>query len=117
MTNQEILNIYDGIQELIRSKMPLNIKTSYILAKDKKILEPYVETIKEQQMLLYKKYGHEENGGIKVNNEDIPALQKDLKELLSINNTIGISKVAIQNLDDINIDIETLEKLIPIIDE
>ena len=117
MTNKDILKVYSGIQELIDSKVPLNIKTGYLLAKNKRLLEPFAEAVEEQQLKLYKKYGHEEKDGIKVENKDVPALQRELKELFDIENIINISKIPIQNFEDNTVDVGILEKLIPILEE
>ena len=105
MTNKDILKVYNGIQELIDSKVPLNIKTGYLLAKNKRLLEPFAEAIEEQQLKLYKKYGHEEDNGIKVENKNVPALQRELKELFDIENIVNISKIPIQGFEDNSIDL------------
>ena len=79
MTNDEILKVYKGISDLIEAKIPLKIKTSFLLAKNKKILEPFVETIEHERINIYRKYGNEtDDGMIKVEKTDIPKVEKDL---------------------------------------
>ena len=79
MTNDEILKVYKGISDLIEAKIPLKIKTSFLLAKNKKILEPFVETIEHERINIYRKYGKEtDDGMIKVEKTDIPKVEKDL---------------------------------------
>ena len=116
MTNGEILKVVEGLKELIKLKLPLNIKTSYWLARDKQILETVANTITEKQLEIYKKYGHViENGDIKVEAEFVPDLNKDLEALMAIDNEIPIIKINLTDFGDIQIPFDTLEKIIDII--
>lgn len=118
MSNDEILKVYKGISDLIEAKIPLNIKTSFTLAKNKKILQPFIETIEHERINIYKKYGNEtEDGAIKVEKIDIPKVEKDLDELLNINTKVEITKLTLNDFGDNNINIDILEELMPIIIE
>jgi len=53
MTNEEILKVYKGIADLSKNNIVLNIKTSYILAKNRQLLASYVQIIEEKKIELY----------------------------------------------------------------
>ena len=115
MTNEEILKVYKGIADLIEAKIPLNIKVSYTLAKDKKLLTPYVEIIETERIKIYNKHGTQEDGNIVVAKENIPELEKDIKELMEVNNKVEITKILLSDFGENEIGIEILEELMPII--
>ena len=118
MTNEEILKVFQGITALVNNKIILNIKTSYTLAKNRTILIPFVQTIEAERIKLYERYGIQtEDGDIKVSNENMPNLEKDLKELFSIENKVNIVKIKIEDLQEAEISIDILENLMPIIIE
>lgn len=52
---------------------------------------------------------------IKVEKTDIPKVEKDLQELLNIDNNISITKLELDDFGDNDIRIDILEELIPII--
>ena len=118
MTNSEILKVYKGITDLSKKNISLNIKTSYILAKNRQILEPYVQIIEEKQIELYQKYGEiNEDSTIRVPKEKIQVMREELKTLMEIKNKVEITKITLDDLGENNIDIDTLENLMPIIIE
>lgn len=116
MTNEQILNIFEGLNLLVENKIPLNIKTSYILAKDKKIITEFYNLIDEKRIELYKKYGKvQDDGTINIPKENFTLLENDLKELFQIENKIPITKIKLEDLGNENINIDIIEKLLPII--
>ena len=118
MTNEEILNLNKGLEDLSKLNLALNIRVSYNLAKIKAILKPLVSIIQEKQMDLYKRWGEPaEQNSIKVPTEKIPNLEKDLKELYEIDNEVNLSKVKVGDFGDVEIPIEVIEELISIIEE
>ena len=118
MKNKEILTVIKGLSELEELDIPLKIKTSYLLARNRQILTPFADIINEQQIELYKKHGHKtENNTYKVSNEKIPDLEKDLNELLEIENKVQIVKLKLSDFGDNDIPFGVVEKLLPIIIE
>lgn len=118
MTNEEILSVMKGLDDLNKLNVPLNIKVSYNLAKIKSVLRPLAGLIQEKQMELYRKYGERsDNNTIKVPVEKMPFLEADLKELLDIENEVNITKVKIHDFGDIEILFDIIEELIPVIEE
>lgn len=117
MTNEEIMRVYQGITELINNKIVLNIKTSYILAKNKSVLTSFVQVIEDERIKIYNKYGIRTEDTITVPKEKIPDLEKDVNELFSIENKVPITKIKIDDLADAEIGMDILERLMPIIIE
>ena len=117
MTNREILNVIHGLAELREIKVPLNIKTSYILARNDKILSEYATIINSKQIELYKKWGNIEDNKIVVPLEKKENLENDLEELLNIDNKVQIVKLHLQDFGDVEIPFNILEDLFPIIIE
>ena len=117
MTNQEILKVIKGLDDLSQLKLALNIKTSYNLARLKAVLSPFVDTIQEKQMELYKKYGEENNGTITVPKEKIPHLEAELDELLNIENKVQFVKLKLEDFGETEIPFDIIEELLPVIIE
>ena len=118
MTNKEILSVIQGLSDLEELDLPLNIKTSYILARNRQILTPFTDIINQQRIELYKKFGDKtDNATYKVPNEKIPDLEVELNELLDIENKVSIVKLKLEDFGDNNIPFGVIEKLLPIIIE
>ena len=118
MTNKEILTVIKGLSELDELNIPLNIKTSYLLARNRQVLTPFTDIINSQQLDLYKKYGEStEDDTYVVPKEKMPQLEQDLNDLLEINNKVQIVKLKLEDFGDNNIPFRVIEKLLPIIIE
>ena len=118
MTNQEAVNVYNGLTELINKKIKLSVRTSYTLARDKAELEKLVQVIEQEQRRIYFKYGTQQlDGSIKVPQEKIEDLNKDLTALMEIPIEKNLFKVRLEDFGDENIEFGTIEKLMPIIEE
>lgn len=117
MTNEEIINVVEGITQLKKNKIILDIKTGYTLAKIMSQLKSYAEVINQERIKIYMKYGESlENGDIRVPNEKIPDLTNDIKELMSIENEISFEKISIDKFNGEQIELETIELLMPILE-
>ena len=117
MTNREILSVLHGLAELREIKVPLNIKTSYILARNDKILSEYATIINDKQIEIYAKWGNKDNGKIIVSPDNRENLEKDIDELLNIDNKVQIVKLHLQDFGEVEIPFNILEDLFPIIIE
>ena len=118
MTNEEILKVYKGIADLSKNNIVLNIKTSYILAKNRQLLASYVQIIEEKKIELYQKYGTiNEDATVTIPKENMQTLEKELKTLMEIKNKVEITKITLDDLGENKISIEILENLMPIIIE
>lgn len=116
MTNNEIIKLYRGLDRLSQDdSLKFSVATCFLLFKNKKILTPVIESIKETRMILLKKYGTPQDGGITIPNERLPEFQKEYNELMDTENEIELNKISIEDLKDIKIDMKTMEDLFPII--
>ena len=118
INNKEILDVMQGLVALTQEKIPLNIKTSYVLARNKKTLSSYVDIIKEKQIELYRKWGTEDDEhNITVPKDKIPELEQDLDELFTIDNQISLITLKLEDFGEVELPFDILEKLLPIIEE
>lgn len=118
VTNEEVLTILKGLSELEELKLPLNIKTSYYLARIRQTLNSYANIIQDKQMEIYKKYGEQTSRNeYKVPEEKMNELEKDLKDLFSVENEMEIQKLKLNDFGDNEVPFYVIEKLLKIIDE
>lgn len=117
MKNGNILEMARGLNELEELNLPLNIKTSFIFARNIQILAPLVNVIQEKQMEIYKKYGNEtERNTYKVPDEMIPTVEKELNELLNIEIDVDLVKLKLEDIGEIQIPLNVLKKIIYMIE-
>ena len=118
MKNKDIINLMDGLFELSKLNLPLNIKTSYALARNYQVISPIANLIDQQRIDLYKKYGElTEDNTYKVSNEKLELLEKELNELLEIDTKVPIINIQLDNFGEATIPFNIIEKLLPIIKE
>ena len=118
VTNDQVLTLLKGISELEELDLPLNIKLSYNLAKNRQILNPYGAIIGHSQIKIYDKYGEKTGRSeYKIPEENIEIAQKELDELGKISNEIDLTKISISDFEDNKVPFYVLEKLLLIINE
>lgn len=118
ITNDQILTLIKGISELEELDLPLNIKLSYNLAKNRQTLNQYFTLIGQKQLEIYAKYGEKVGRTeYKIPEENIDMAQKALNELGEIQNEINLTKININDFEDNKVPFYVLEKLLPIIEE
>lgn len=116
ITNEEIMETLIGLQNLEELDMPLDVKTSYYLAKDRKTLMQLGNIISRQRLEIFKKYGEETKPGeFTVPNEKTEILQSDLEKLFNITNEVVIDKVSLEDFGDNKIPFYVMEKILPLI--
>lgn len=118
MTNREIIQVYNGINKLYDSDIKLDVKLSYTLAKNKRLLQPLMEVIENEQYKILKKYGNlSEDGSITVPKEKTNELNEDLVQLQQLENKVEITKIKLDDFNDEVIDFKIISDLMPIIIE
>ena len=117
MTNKEIYSIYEGLCELSNNKeLQFPIKISYILAKNKLKLESYYKAISDCEKKIWLQYGKQkEDGSIWMPNENIEKANQALQDLMEIDNNVNIETINIEDFGNINIQLDTLTKLMNMI--
>lgn len=118
MTNGEIFKLYEGLWDICSDKdLKFKVKTSFILAKNKVLLEPYYTAIIEARTKLLKQYG-EETGGeeFSIPQENIESFTHDVNILWSVENNIKIEKLKLEDLGEELINADRIEKILYMID-
>lgn len=115
LTNEQILSVNQSINDLRESKAILNIKASYKLARIKKTIQSFIDTIQQEQMKLYQKYGEQEEDKIRVPAEKLKEFTEEFEELMKINNNIEIEPIGIDEFGDVEIDFNIMEGLMDIL--
>lgn len=118
LNNEEIIKLMKGLNDLQELKLPLNIKTSYILAKNKQSLTPLVNLIEQKRMELYRKYGtQKDDGSVVVPKERISELEIELNELLEVENNVELMELNLDSFGDVEIPFDILEELLNMVNE
>lgn len=107
LSNEKILTDITKLREISKRELP--IKASYAIAKNLKKIEDELEIYyKEREKLIDKYAEKDENGKIKVDNngfiifKDKEGWDKEIKELLAIENDIKIHTFPIDVLEGYN---------------
>lgn len=118
MTNKEIYNLYGGLNEISQnSEYKFNIKTSYILAKNKNLLEPLYQAIIMTRQKLFDKYGEpQEDGGWLIPKQQVTQFTQEWDTFMEIENIVNVQKISIDSLEENKLGIDIVEKLLPIIE-
>lgn len=110
LRNEKIVNSIHVLSKL--TNMDLNIKVSYAIAKNISKIEKELEVYNKEKSKLINKYGEkDEEGKLKKNEDetvkiiDTESWDKDIKELLEIENEIDIHKINEEDLFKCNCNI------------
>ena len=119
MKNKDIYNLYDGLCQISADKdLKFDIKTSYILAKDKHVLEPYYNAVAETRQKLLEKYGRvHDNGDWIVPKENVKEFTKEWTDFMEMENLIQLEGITLEDFKDEKIGVELMEKLLSLIDK
>lgn len=121
---QEIYNMYDAIMQLSQEKTAM--PTAYYIAKNTRIIKEEASQIDEARQKLINEYGEkkadgtlntQENGMIKIEDAGLIAFQEQLGKLMNAEIDVAIRKIPLSSLNNINISINTIETLLPIIED
>lgn len=116
MTNKEILNTYEALSKLNKSDIKFNIKVSYKLAKNKKILQPFYEAIISARYKKLIEIGEQnKDGTITIPNEKIDEADKIIKDLFEIDNKIELEKISLEELEEYDLEFDIIDGLYNII--
>lgn len=106
LSNEKILNDAEQLVKISQKSLP--IKASYAIAKNLAKIESELKIYNKEKEKLIEKYAErdekgniipDENGQIKLKIECIADWNKDIKELLAIENDIAIHKFPISALE------------------
>lgn len=106
LSNERILRDIPKLSEIIKKQLP--VKVSYAIAKNIAKIEAELNVYNKEREKLIEKYSVkdeqgktivDENNQIKIREENITDWNRDIKELLSIENEVDIHKFSIDALE------------------
>lgn len=119
---KEVYDMYDAINALSQEKTTM--PTAYYIAKNTKIIKEEAASIDEARQKLIMEFGEkkddgslntQENGMVKIEDSKLTAFTEQLNNLLNAEINIDIKKIPLSSLQQINIPINSVEVLLPII--
>ena len=117
MTNSEIINLWWALETISKdTSFTFDIITCFLLAKNKQIIAPIVNSIVEARKSLFQKYGKPNNKDITIPFENIEEFQTEFEKLMNIKVDLAIDKIPIEKFQGAKINIKLMEALLPIIE-
>lgn len=116
LSNERIVNAINALAKLYKAQ--LQIKVAYAISKNINKIESELEVYNTEKTKLINKYGKkdkegnlavDENGKVHLKEEHIEDYNRDIKELLSIENEIDIHMIQLDALLNSNCDISVEE--------
>lgn len=116
LTNERIVNSINILGELNNARLP--IKVAYAITKNINKIDSELKAYNEEKAKLIDKYGEkdkegklkaDEYGNVTLNKERIKDWNRDIKELLSIENEIEIHMIQLDDLLNIDYTISPAE--------
>ena len=115
LSNKRILNGVDVLSALTNKQLP--VKVSYAIAKNVTKIEAELKTYNSEREKLLEKYSKKgedgksitENGNIIIQEDKIQEWDKDIADLLVIENEIDIHKFSINEFNNKDYDISPAE--------
>ena len=106
LTNKQIINSIDSLKNL--SGKELDVKTSFIIAKNIKAIDEISDIFVSEKMKLVNKYGTkdkegnlkvEDNGAVEIAKNNLKEWNRSYAEHLKIENDVDIQKIKLNDLD------------------
>ena len=118
MTNTDIYTVYESLVKLSQNKeLKMPAKVGYVILKNRNLLEPYYKALIESRYSIIEKYAEKnEDDSLEVPSDKIEDANKELVELLALEEEINLSKINVNTLPD-GIDLEILDNLMPILED
>lgn len=118
LSNERIINEATGLGAITQKQLP--VKVSYAIAKNIIKIERELKVYNSEKQKLIDKYASKDedgnpiitNGNIEIPKENAANWNKDIKELLEIENEIDIHKFNISLLDNSNCDFTPAELML-----
>lgn len=118
MKNKDIYDLYEGLATIGQDNgLKFDARTSFYLARNKNLLEPYYNAIVETRTRILEKYGEaKEDGNWFVPKSKIEEFTREWDAFMSIENIVNLQKIKIEDFQT-QVNIEIMGKLLPIIEE
>lgn len=105
LSNERVVNTINALSKLNNAQLP--IKVAYAISKNVNKIESELKVYNTEKAKLVNKYGEKdkegklkvgENGNVSLKEEHIEDYNRDIKELLSIENEIDIHMIQLDDL-------------------
>lgn len=103
ITNNEIYTLASRLNEMFQdANQRLPIKLNFFLQKNKKTLLTLAQEIEESRAEILRNYGtvNEENGNVHIEDDKIAAANKEIIDLLSLEQEVDIRTVKFEDLPE-----------------
>lgn len=121
MTNSEIIGLFNALTKIsLDNSLKFDAVTCFKLAKNKRTIQPIVESIIEARRILFEKYGtpkSTEEPEIFIPKQKVPAFQEEYLDLINTKVDVTLEKVSLESFKDIKLEMELMENLIPMIEQ
>lgn len=117
MTNKEIIDLYEGLEEISQDKTQIfDINIGYVLAKNKNLLAPYYDAAITSRNRLILKYGsQQEDGSITIPKDKVPIFSQELESFLGMENFVVLEQIQLKEIQNTRLSIQLIGQLLPII--
>lgn len=115
LTNQEIYSYAMALNEAFADNTQrLPMKVNFYLQKNKKTLIELGQDIEASRMDIIHAYGKSEDGvHYEITKEDLPIAQKELEELISLEQDVNIYMISADSLtNDVSLTTEQMEAML-----
>lgn len=121
---QEIYNMYDAINAL--SQETTSMPTAFYIARNSRIIKEEASAIDEARQKLLMEFAAkkedgsldtQENGMIRIDDNRLPLFNEEMNKLFNTEIEISIRKIPLSALDKVNLPINSVEVLLPIIED
>lgn len=121
---QEIYNMYDAINAL--SQETTSMPTAFYIARNSRIIKEEASAIDEARQKLLIEFAAkkedgsldtQENGMIRIDDNRLPLFNEEMNKLFNTEIEISIRKIPLSALDKVNLPINSVEVLLPIIED
>lgn len=119
MKNYDLYKLYEVLFTLShKENIILPIKVGYVCLKNKNLLEPYYNAINDSRLRIIQKYAEQdENGDLRVPKNKIEEANKELQEVLDMEETdIKIQKININDIQE-SLPMDIITGLMPMLIE
>lgn len=113
---KDIFVLYETLMKIKDSKVP--VTTGFAIVRNIKALAPEYESIMEMRNSIIRSYGEDlGNGQISVPDDKLAAANAELNKVLDTEVEVNLTKLKLSQLENLELSIEDIEKLYPIIEE
>ena len=122
MTNQEIMELYYGLDNIFKKDdLRFPAKVSFALLRDWRLIDPIIQDLERARFDILSAHGalQEQDGNQVFIPNDLASAQiieKELDDLFSVENNIDLYKIPISDIENMELSMQELDGLYPILD-